>query len=141
MSAYVKEGEATRLTGKSHTTIQRAGKSGKVSFKKDVNGRRVYSVIDLEQVFGFVEDDNGSNNNLRESSRMHNMEKKILEQQITALSLRADALERERNDWKEQASKWEQQAQNATRLLSHEQEKNATAKETSKKGLLARIFG
>lgn len=141
MSAYVREGEAKRLTGKSHTTIQRSGKTGKVSFKKDDEGKRVYSVVDLEKVFGFVEPlEQGSNDDVRDSSNLHELEKKLFEQQIEALNARASALERERDDWKEQASKWEQQAQSATRLLTHEQEKSTKA-EAPKKGLLARIFG
>ena len=43
---------AAELTGKSKSTIQRAMKSGKVSYEVLDNNRRVVDVSELERVFG-----------------------------------------------------------------------------------------
>lgn len=45
---------ASELTGKSKSTIQRAMKTGKVSFEIDGAGRRMIDVSELERVYGLV---------------------------------------------------------------------------------------
>ena len=45
---------AADLTGRSKSTIQRAMKAGKLSFERDVNGRSVIDVSELERVFGLM---------------------------------------------------------------------------------------
>ena len=51
---------AAELTGKSKSTIQRAMKSGKISFELDHNNRRVIDVAELERAFGLVPQNNAS---------------------------------------------------------------------------------
>ena len=49
---------AAALTGKSKSTIQRAMKSGKISYELDHNGRRVIDVAELERAFGLIPQNN-----------------------------------------------------------------------------------
>lgn len=56
--------EAVRLTGKSTTTINRHVKEGILSADKDVQGRRVIPVVELERVYGKLHmSENGTGNN------------------------------------------------------------------------------
>lgn len=55
--------EAVRLTGKSTTTINRHVKEGILSADKDVQGRRVIPVVELERVYGKLHmSENGAGN-------------------------------------------------------------------------------
>ena len=47
---------AADLTGRSKSTVQRAMKSGKLSFEIDENGQRLVDVSELERVFGMAPD-------------------------------------------------------------------------------------
>lgn len=44
---------AAELTGKSKSTVQRAMKSGKISYEVDHNGRRVIDVAELERALAW----------------------------------------------------------------------------------------
>ena len=50
---------ATELTGRSKSTIQRAMKTGKISYEVD-NGRKLIDVSEIERVFGIENTPNNS---------------------------------------------------------------------------------
>lgn len=103
---------AAELTGKSKSTIQRSMNTGKISFEKDNNGRRVIDVSELERVFGIQEQ-----NAMQHNSMTHELEKakQLLESermkmQIRALEDKLHAAEEQIEDLKGQRDKWQKQA-------------------------------
>lgn len=106
---------AAELTGKSKSTIQRAMKSGKLSYEVDSNDRRVIDVSELERAFGLVpqesdkQDQQAMEAEIEKATRMLEMERlkmriKLLEEQ---LEIAREAVE----DLKEQRDQWQKQAQ------------------------------
>lgn len=102
---------AAELTGKSKSTIQRAMKSGKISFEKDHNGRRVIDVSELERAFGLIpsETANNAEQELEKASRLIDMERlkmrvKMLEDQLDMANSQIEDLKEQRDQWQKQAS-------------------------------------
>lgn len=104
---------AAVLTGKSKSTIQRAMKSGKLSFELDQNNRRIIDVSELERVFGIQKQeekvaepkkiDQSAIDAAVEKERMA-MQIKMLEQQLTSAKDNLDDLKDQRDKWEKQAS-------------------------------------
>jgi len=103
---------AAVLTGKSKSTIQRAMKSGKLSFELDQNGRRIIDVSELERVFGIQKQeekvevkkvDQNAIDAAVEKERMA-MQIKMLEQQLSSAKDNLDDLKDQRDKWEKQAS-------------------------------------
>ncbi len=105
---------AAELTGKSKSTIQRAMKSGKLSFEKDTNNRRIIDVSELERVFGLqaptstnvasssVEAELQKATDMLEAERMK-MKVKMLESQLDAANTALEDAHAQRDQWQKQA--------------------------------------
>jgi len=105
---------AAELTGKSKSTIQRAMKSGKISYEMDGNDRRVIDVSELERAFGLVpqESDNKSQNvveaEIEKATQMLETERlkmriRMLEEQLQINQDMVDDLKEQRDQWQKQA--------------------------------------
>jgi hypothetical protein len=111
---------ATELTGKSKSTIQRAMKTGKLSY--DVDGaRKLIDVSELERVFGIISDamtrGDAANNNVSMPSYEAELQKakhaldidrlemkiKMLEDQLETAHNQIDDLKAQRDSWQKQA--------------------------------------
>jgi ABC-type phosphate transport system ATPase subunit len=105
---------AAELTGKSKSTIQRAMKSGKISFELDHNNRRVIDVAELERAFGLVPQNNSSigntiENELQKAKDM--LETERLKMRIKFLEEQLDLAKEQIDDLKDQREEWQKQAQ------------------------------
>src|SRR6187397_1307533 len=97
---------AAELTGRSKSTVQRAMKSGKISFEIDNNGRRVIDVAELERAFGLVpqdadrKDSSAVEAELEKASQM--LETERLKMRIRMLEDQLDSAKEQIDDLKEQ---------------------------------------
>ena len=105
---------AAELTGKSKSTIQRAMKSGKLSYEVDANDRRVIDVSELERAFGLVpqesdkQDQQAVEAEIEKATRMLEMERlkmriKLLEEQLEVAREAVEDLKEQRDQWQKQA--------------------------------------
>lgn len=105
---------AAELTGKSKSTIQRAMKSGKISFEHDKNGRRTVDVAELERAFGLIPQESEKNDRdaieaeLEKAAQMLETERlkmriKMLEEQLSSAEEMIEDLKRQREEWQKQA--------------------------------------
>lgn len=105
---------AAELTGKSKSTIQRAMKSGKISFEHDKNGRRTVDVAELERAFGLIPQESERNDReaveaeLEKAAQMLETERlkmriKMLEEQLSSAEDMIDDLKKQREEWQKQA--------------------------------------
>ena len=105
---------AAELTGKSKSTIQRAMKSGKLSYDVDANDRRVIDVSELERAFGLVpqesdkQDQQAVEAEIEKATRMLEMERlkmriKLLEEQLEVAREAVEDLKEQRDQWQKQA--------------------------------------
>ena len=119
---------ATELTGKSNSTIQRAMKSGKLSYDME-NNRKLIDVSELERVFG-VEmnqlDDANTNNapsyELELQQARHALEVDRLELKVKMLEDQIDISNNQIEDLKAQRDSWQKQAQQVLLTSQHSQE-------------------
>ncbi len=104
---------AAELTGRSKSTIQRAMKSGKISYEVDSNGRRLIDVSELDRAFGLKQTDQPNEataeRELEKASSMLEMERlkmriKMLEDQLDTAHTQIDDLKAQRDQWQKQAS-------------------------------------
>jgi len=105
---------AAQLTGKSKSTIQRAMKSGKISYEVDNNNRRVIDVAELERAFGLVPQESDKAKSaveaeLEKATQMLEIER--LKMRITLLEEQNDLAREQIEDLKEQRDQWQKQAQ------------------------------
>jgi hypothetical protein len=104
---------AAALTGKSKSTIQRAMKSGKISYELDHNGRRVIDVAELERAFGLVPQSSEGNvtveDELKKAAEMLEIER--LKMKVKMLEEQLEFTKEQLNDLKEQRDQWQKQAQ------------------------------
>lgn len=116
--------KAADITGVSKSTIQRAMKSGKLSFGIDDNGYRVIDVSELERVYGLKTPVDAQGNpvtkaetpaektvetELAKASTMIEMERMkmriyMLEQQLETANGHIEDLKSQRDQWQKQAS-------------------------------------
>lgn len=106
---------AAELTGKSKSTIQRAMNTGKLSFEKDSNNRRIIDVSELERVYGLSGSAPTSSNSqssveaeLKKATDMIEMERmkmkiKMLEDQLETTTTNMEDLRAQRDQWQKQA--------------------------------------
>ena len=125
---------AAELTGKSKSTIQRAMKSGKLSFEMDKAGRRVIDVSELERVFG-LESNNAESgasiNALKEAEQI--LEAERLKLQVKVLQDKLHVAEGQIDDLKTQRDSWQKQAQQVLITSQYSQEQAKTAQEELEK--------
>ncbi len=101
---------ASKLTGKSKSTIQRAMDAGKLSFEVGDNGRRVIDVSELERVFG-LDGAEAANDRKKPSSGLANVAEleraqlraKSLEDQMFLLNQQIEDIKGQRDSWQKQA--------------------------------------
>jgi len=119
---------AAELTGRSKSTIQRAMKSGKISYEVDGNGRRVIDVSELDRAFGLMPQEAESKGKqaveaeIEKATQMLEMER--LKMRIRMLEDQLDTSKEQMNDLKEQRDSWQKQAQQ-TLLTSQYSQKQA----------------
>ena len=126
---------AAELTGKSKSTIQRAMKSGKLSYEMNDHDQRVIDVSELERVFGLVPQ--GTNTDTVTSTNTgavsaeleiqkarHAMETERLNLQIRLLNEQLDNAKEQIADLKTQRDQWQKQAQQVL-LTSQQSQKQA----------------
>ena len=116
---------AAVLTGKSKSTIQRAMKSGKLSYSLDQNKRRVIDVAELERVFGVKQESLkvGSTDQAQTAPGTPDtemlVEKERMAMQIKMLEQQLDTAKDQIDDLKGQRDKWEQQASQVLLTTQH----------------------
>jgi hypothetical protein len=110
--AKVAAQRAAELTGRSKSTIQRAMKTGKVSFEVEDGGRRVIDVAELERAFGLLPQ-GGPAPAVEEV-----LETERLKATIKVLEAQLDAAREQITDLKVQRDLWQKQAQQV--LLSNQ---------------------
>lgn len=127
---------AAELTGKSKSTIQRAMKSGKLSYELNDHDQRVIDVSELERVFGLVPQSNqaeegGSAPSGKNTSAeveilkaRQTMEVERLNLQIRLLNEQLDTAKEQIADLKTQRDQWQKQAQQVL-LTSQQSQKQA----------------
>lgn len=105
---------AAELTGKSKSTIQRAMKSGKISYELDANSRRVVDVAELERAFGLIPQESETKQKeaaqveIERATQMLEMERfklriKVLEEQLSVAQEQIEDLKGQRDQWQKQA--------------------------------------
>ena len=113
---------AAELTGKSKSTIQRAMKSGKLSFEKLDNKRRVIDVSELERVFGLEKTEPKQSNVEAELQKAKDiLEMERLKMRIRTLETQVHTLETQIDDLKGQRDNWQKQAQQVLLTSQHAQ--------------------
>lgn len=135
-------GEAAKKVGKSKTTLTRAIKSGRMSATRLEDGSYQIDPAELFRVYDETPETvtlspNGAQsdpvtvtgnavNHATVNATVAELQAKLdaseIEKQM--LSERISELRAERDDWKAEAGDWKKQSNNATLLLSHEQQKN-----------------
>lgn len=106
---------AAELTGVSKSTIQRAMKTGKLSYEVDNAGRRVIDVAELERAFGLVPQETGIRNSANVEAELEKatamLEAERLKMRIRMLEDRVDELTAQIDDMRVQRDLWQKQAQ------------------------------
>jgi chromosome segregation ATPase len=147
---------AAELTGRSKSTIQRAMKSGKLSYEMDQNDRRVIDVSELDRVFGLQQDSISSasaEQELQKASTMLEMERmkmriKMLEDQLETANSQIDDLKAQRDQWQKQASQVlltseysQKQAEELREQIRIREERVRIAKERRQQQMLEQRMG
>ena len=126
---------AAELTGVSKSTIQRAMKSGKISYEVDQNERRVIDVAELERAFGLVPQDGGRSQGsveaeLEKATQM--LEAERLKMRIRMLEEQLDTARDHIDDLKDQRDQWQKQAQQVLLTSQYSQKQAEELKEELK---------
>jgi hypothetical protein len=125
---------AAELTGRSKSTVQRAMKTGKLSYEIDANDRRVIDVSELERVFGLVPQDSEVRGGrtaveaeLEKATSM--LEAERLKMKIRMLEDQLDLAKGQIEDLKEQRDLWQKQAQQVLITSQYSQKQAEELKE------------
>ena len=119
---------AAELTGRSKSTIQRAMKSGKISYELNEHNQRIIDVSELERAFGLVPQGNTastatggavagqvtaqtSSAEMEIQNAKHALEKERLNLQVQLLNEQLEAAREQIADLKAQRDQWQKQAQ------------------------------
>lgn len=125
---------ATELTGVSKSTIQRAMKSGKISYEVD-NNRKLIDVSELERVYGMQTSGASTDDSMQVESSApsfevelqkarHALEVDRLEMKVKTLEAQLDAAQDQINDLKAQRDQWQKQAQQVLLTSQHAQKQS-----------------
>ncbi len=128
---------AADLTGRSKSTVQRAMKSGKLSFEIDENGQRLVDVSELERVFGMAPDRPAAGNSedlvKAEIQRAHDMiENERMKMRIRMLEDQLHMTQQQLDDAKDQRDQWQKQAQQVLITSQYSQKQAEDLKEELK---------
>lgn len=127
---------AAELTGRSKSTIQRAMKTGKLSYEVDAHDRRVIDVSELERVFGLAPQDSSRNESqvieaeLEKATQM--IEAERLKMRIRMLEDQLDLTKAQIDDLKSQRDQWQKQAQQVLLTSQYSQKQAEELKEELK---------
>lgn len=104
---------AANMTGVSKATIQRAMKSGKLSYEVDEQGQKMIDTSELERVFGSVSETKDDSEarvkaELQRAADMLEMERmkmrvRMLEDQLHTSQTQMEDLKEQRDQWQKQA--------------------------------------
>lgn len=145
--------KAANMTGVSKATIQRAMKSGRLSFEVDENGQKLIDMSELERVFT-VKADNGNSSEaaikaeLQRATDMLEMERmkmrvRMLEDQLHITQTQLEDTKEQRDQWHKQAQQvliTSQQSQKAADELKQElRERDAREKQIRQKQMEMRM--
>ncbi len=158
--AFLGLNEAVRLSGVSKPTFLKYVGKGRISPTLNEQGRKVYQVVDIQRVFP-----NGAtatsqlkgkiDPSLQEETEgltaleaaLLKAENERLREKLDAEQEKARLLVQIADDAKQNAEKWQQQAERATLMLTHRPEATPVAAQEQpaqpepKRGLLAALFG
>ena len=131
---------AAELTGKSKSTVQRAMKSGKLSYEVLDNNRRVVDVSELERVFGLEETSTTTTASAKNTNTVETelqKAKDILEMERMKMRIRSleDQLHVQTQlveDMKAQRDNWQKQAQQILLTSQHSQKEAESYKKELK---------
>ena len=128
---------AADLTGRSKSTVQRAMKSGKLSFEIDENGQRLVDVSELERVFGMAPERPAAANSedlvKAEIQRAHDMiENERMKMRIRMLEDQLHMTQQQLDDAKDQRDQWKKQAQQVLITSQYSQKQAEDLKEELK---------
>jgi hypothetical protein len=118
---------AADLTGRSKSTIQRAMKTGKLSFEVEPNGRRVIDVAELERAFGLLPQGEQTAQPVEEV-----LETERLKSTIRVLESQLEAARDQITDLKVQRDMWQKQAQQVLLSSQYTQKQAEDLKEEIK---------
>lgn len=127
---------AAELTGRSKSTIQRAMKSGKLSYEVDNNGRRVIDVAELDRAFGLMPQDAERRDQavveaeLEKAAQTLEMER--LKMRVRMLEEQLETTKDSMEDIKEQRDQWQKQAQQVLLTSQYSQKQAEELKEELK---------
>lgn len=127
---------AADLTGRSKSTIQRAMKSGKLSFEIDESSNRLVDVSELERVFGLAPERPSNNSEdlvKAEIQRAHDMlETERMKMRIRMLEDQLHLTQSQLDDVKDQRDQWQKQAQQVLLTSQYSQKQAEDLKEELK---------
>ncbi len=127
---------AAELTGKSKSTVQRAMKSGKISYEIDSNGRRVIDVSELERAFGLVPQESERSDQKAVDAEIEKatqaLETERLKMRIRLLEEQLESAREIIDDLKEQRDQWQKQAQQTLITSQYSQKQAEELKEELK---------
>lgn len=127
---------AAELTGRSKSTIQRAMKSGKLSFEIDEHSNRLVDVSELERVFGLAPERPGTSSEdmvKAEIQRAHDMlEGERMKMRIRMLEDQLHLTQQQLDDVREQRDQWQKQAQQVLLTSQYSQKQAEDLKEELK---------
>lgn len=110
--------EASRITGKSRSTIHRHIKIGKISKEIASDGAPVIDTSELQRVYGSLD--------LRDSTSTPQAIQSDTPPDTPSLTAEVEALRRENEMLREDRDRWASQAESLTRLLTHQPPQRVT---------------
>ncbi|MCB1556352.1 MAG: entry exclusion 1 domain-containing protein [Alphaproteobacteria bacterium] len=127
---------AGELTGKSKSTIQRAMKTGKLSYDLDANGRKVIDVSELDRAFGLLPQEGERQERQSVEAELekaaHMLETERMRMQIKMLEEQLSVAREQIEDLKEQREQWQKQAQQVLLTSQYSQKQAEELKEELK---------
>jgi TolA-binding protein len=155
--------EASKLVKKTRQTLYTHNKKGRLSFARMDDGSQGVDTTELERVYGKlhvtpeqlekinIDTVNVKSDTIRQPLTPKNdsidnelrIEVERLREQINSKNTENRLLSDQIEDLKEQRDKWEKQATNQTRLLTHEQERSQRLEQQPEppQGFFKKLFG
>ena len=124
---------AAELTGRSKSTIQRAMKTGKISYEVDANDRRVIDVSKLDRAFGLMPQAGERAEAVTVQAEIEKaaqaLEAERMKMRIRMLEEQLDTANRHVEDIKAQRDQWQKQAQQVLLTSQYSQKQAEEYKE------------
>ncbi len=124
---------AAELTGRSKSTIQRAMKTGKISYEVDANDRRVIDVSELDRAFGLMPQAGERTEAVTVQAEIEKaaqaLEAERMKMRIRMLEEQLDVANQHVEDIKAQRDQWQKQAQQVLLTSQYSQKQAEEYKE------------